>query len=101
LSAVERAVLGRRVEQEAGFGGDVLIERLGAGDQHHHDGCPRRPARPARCQVAAREPGQPAMTTASRPPMSIAESSADVATTALCLAALELPPRTSRRRSGR
>jgi len=41
----------------------------------------RRPARPACCQVEAIEPGKPASTEASRPPMSMPSSRALVATT--------------------
>src|ERR1700739_4714154 len=41
----------------------------------------RRPARPARCQVAAIVPGYPDITTASSDPTSIPNSIADVVTT--------------------
>ena len=61
---------------------------------------PARPARPACCQSAAMVPGQPAMSTASRPAMFTPSSSAVVVASAV-IAPERSPSSSARRSSGR
>jgi hypothetical protein len=54
---IDERVLGRGVEEIRRVAHDELIDRRAAGHEHRGERPLRRPARPARCQVAAIVPG--------------------------------------------
>ena len=78
VARVQDGRLDRAVQQRIRVVHQVGVQRVVPGDQDGHRTAPSRPARPACCHSAALVPGQPAISTASSPPMFTPSSSAVV-----------------------